>query len=95
MTTPTHRFTITNASRLRHEYRADIEVDGRTVGYVERAQSGRGGGFRAGQYRAHVGNLIVATGSTLAELRTRTAQRLNMRSGPAIWRCRDGIGCRG
>lgn len=63
-------FRLTNAYRLRHEYRADIEVDGRVVGYVERAQDGRGGGYHAGQYIAKVERKVAATGRTLAELRS-------------------------
>jgi hypothetical protein len=64
------RFQLTNVRRgIGREYQADIEIDGRTVGRVERAESGKGGGFRAGQYRAKIGHLTVATGETLADLR--------------------------
>lgn len=34
-----------------------------------------------------VGNMFFLRG------RTRVAQRLNMRSGPAIWECARGFGC--
>lgn len=34
-----------------------------------------------------VGNRFTLRG------RTRTAQRINMRSGPAIWECARGYGC--
>lgn len=51
------------------EYRAEIEVDGRTVGRVERQQSSKMLGYRAADYRAFVDGRIAATGETLAELR--------------------------
>lgn len=63
------RMRLTHATRLRREYRADIEVDGRTVGYVERQQSNKMLGYRAGDYRAFVDGRIAATGGTLTELR--------------------------
>jgi len=59
---------LTNPVRgSRGEYRADVEVDGRTVAHVERGWNQ--GGFRANDYRSISGGRIVATGRTLVELR--------------------------
>lgn len=69
------RLRLTNVSRLRREYRADIEIDGRTVGQVTREQSSKMLGYRAGTYRAHVDGRIVATGDTLEELREGLRER--------------------
>lgn len=63
-----HRMTITRAEHGRGgEFSADVEVDGRTVGRVERGWAM--GGSRRGEYRATVDGRIVASGRTLTELR--------------------------
>lgn len=64
------RFKITNATRSRKEYLADIvSGDGQLLGYVERAESSKMLGYRSGSYRAHIDGAVVATGQTLADLR--------------------------
>jgi hypothetical protein len=49
------------------QYHADLWLDGKCVGRVERAMNM--GGYRASDYKAIVGGTTVATGHTLDDLR--------------------------
>jgi hypothetical protein len=60
------RFTRVERGR-RGEYRADVEVDGRTVARVERSWAM--GGMRRNEYRAIAFGRIVASGRTLEDLK--------------------------
>lgn len=67
-----HRLRFSNAVRSSGgEYSADIVLDGNVVGTVSRPGSRKGGGFgyRSNDYRARIDGRIVATGSTVAEVR--------------------------
>lgn len=69
----TMRIRLVNASRERpNRYRADLTLDGRKVGIVERgwSQGGRG----SYRYVALVNGLTVAMGETLADLRGELAE---------------------
>jgi hypothetical protein len=70
MTQESRRISLRNASRHRREYHADLYVNNVKVGYVERAQSGKGGGMGAGNYRAVVEGVVVGLGARLADVRS-------------------------
>jgi hypothetical protein len=61
------RATITNGSRSRDQYNADLELDGSKVGTVEKGMNM--GGYRASYYVAKVGATVIAAGRTLQDLR--------------------------
>jgi hypothetical protein len=61
------KIELLNAYRSRREYRADLYVYGTKVGEVWRDE-GKGGGYRARDYKVRSEGVIITTARTMAEL---------------------------